>query len=1107
MPEEDFDPIKLFQSLIEKFKPRPSQRPGFALGKFLDWMETLDYDQRVEHVVDLGKLCISDNPAAVAHARKLLSELEQGSFYERQLALMSCATSKDSERIVRFMKDSSAHLRQLAQNLATLHCSDEILHTLLLGLKLKERRRILKKLRRAGRLALIDSLLQVLKQEDSDEFHRLFYFGSAAFVEQSIGLVADRLDSYDTERLAYLHPDLCLTYLRNYAQSCSKDDPHLLYLLRGAASHWLPELRPEATLKLLESMLELYSASNLPYQRLLQLRPAECVEIFSRQPDYGGANLSPVLHKLPDEMLLKAVTHKQFADSIIGSWNRISVDMREQIFDLCKDGWRDLDGAISPYVLEKLRRTKRENEAQKHVVLPNLATKLAQRLSYARLLEWDSVKQNLKDSLNNPDPVTRSAGFFHLVYAIRFNRSSLPEILELLHQRKNEPDPVREQYLCALSMLPPSIFAKEYLPAVLALIDDALQAQDLSFASSSNIGRLLLRLLPFHKDWAVAQLCRIMKDRGPYLSTAHSCRLLDADVEYLSEKLKTTIEYWEEKERESEICQLSRWLGKRLPSSQPLLAALANVARMSKQNYNSDAAISVLYKWQRKAFDSLVLELLEQDHSWALKPMIYQHLSYKRQSKLTPYLGQNPLPGRFATGKTRTVPDFTEGFHRWTRKQTELYSHELCLLAEKASSNFFDKHFGIYRLCCLPEPNTEVLERLASLSNADVAVRDLAIRQMAETDNGAGLSILLSCLNDERARQAIYALRNAVMSMEAHIALDMLRKVPLTKITVFKEVVRLAGDTKCKEAFAWLAELESEQLHRDVRVALLRALWNYPEREETWAILRKTVTSGDPVFADTAIRIPATSLSSKARAQLLLLYNDALRSGDASGRVKTLNQIACGTILDTGEVLVDSIEQSLGAAAANECSAAGLTVAALYAGRNPQVLVKFLQSISTSPRNLRSYLQQLLPFFSRQPERYTDDVRMLCKLIESLPKATEFFVSLALGVLPAQEYFDLLKKLDTKKQLHSGVMQTACNSLGHVPRGSMKDDLEATEERMRTEKSENLRRLGLALLCGLSNSAGGWTDERLQILRGYRTDPSLMVSSAATFIFPPSEYS
>ena len=98
-------------------------------------------------------------------------------------------------------------------------------------------------------------------------------------------------------------------------------------------------------------------------------------------------------------------------------------------------------------------------------------------------------------------------------------------------------------------------------------------------------------------------------------------------------------------------------------------------------------------------------------------------------------------------------------------------------------------------------------------------MREAALRALGRLDAGQGVPVLLEALADERARVAIYALRSALRSMPAARVLGHLREVSAAKVTVAKEVVRLAGELGGPAGFAFLQEMEARSLHRDVRVA------------------------------------------------------------------------------------------------------------------------------------------------------------------------------------------------------------------------------------------------------------------------------------------------
>jgi hypothetical protein len=1104
MSEQNQDPFRIFNTLFKKNKTASDFKPDAAASKFLNEIEDLDYCARIKKIIELGSNSISANTKVAQQARQIIEQLEQGHFYERHLALVSCASSRDVDRIKRFCQDCSSQLRRLAAILAVNICDDAFVHELLLSLKLKLRRLLLKRLWRARRFELIDKFINSLAERSEADFKVLLYFASPSVLQKHLPMVEDQMTPADVERFAYQHPDLCLDYLANTARKCKREDPRLLGLFWGG-SKWLAELRPDRFLEIFELMSTLYPVSRLPYAILMSKRPEQLFKLFLKHADFAAINFSKVMPKLSEETLLLALNNRQFSSNLQTQLRKLSPALRQKAFEICVAAWRNHDGAVSPFTLEQLPPPTRQSEARKHILLPNLAARVNERLNYIRLLDWESLKSEAAVYINTPDPLTRGQGLFSLVYGIKFNRNFLAEALETLQKKKNEADPVREQFLSALSLIPPSTFKTQNLEALKQLFDDALKAQDLSFGSLSNIGRILVRLYPFHKAWVSEQLGRLLRERGPFFLTGHRCNLLDEDVKALSKTFSSIVDYWILHERESEICALARWLCKRLPHSTELCEALKKLAIKAKESHNSETALRILYDFSRADFNELLPKLLDSDRSWSLKPLIYEYLGRKRQSLLTPYLGQTAFGGRFATGKTRLVPDFENGFHKWTSKQLRIYSHELALLAEKDTDNFFERYYGIRRLCLVPEPDVEVLQKLAETTNKNEALRSATIIGLAHCDNGAGLPILLECLNDERASKAIYALRSSLLNMPSNAALSILKSVPQEKVTVSKEIIRLAGDTRSPEALSWLLELDAANLHRDVRVALLRALWNFPEQKETWNILSKTLESGDSAFVDMVIRMPTNGLSTKSRDNVLHLYKQALSSENGSSRLKTLVQISSGIISDPEKRLADALATCLQSKSDDECRSASCTACRLYSIEAADQLEKYLLLVIGSPRNLRIYLQQLKLKFSEQRTIFSSCARRLVDIMKPYPLTLELSVDLSGNVLPWMEFAEILETLETNGQLHFGAMQAACQLLSQQSRNHDTAELDKLEQKFRKDSSANLRRLGLAALCGISIGASGWTEDLLARLGQYRADPTPMVASAATFTLPSAE--
>lgn len=125
--------------------------------------------------------------------------------------------------------------------------------------------------------------------------------------------------------------------------------------------------------------------------------------------------------------------------------------------------------------------------------------------------------------------------------------------------------------------------------------------------------------------------------------------------------------------------------------------------------------------------------------------------------------------------------------------------------------------FAVRRMPALPAAGPEGLATLAS--DKRPAVQETAVRALGRLDARQGIPELLESLGDARARWAVYALRQSVNDLPPARVFEVMRAVPLGKVTVAKEAVRLAGEFGGAAALGWFGEL-----HRDVRGALLRAL-------------------------------------------------------------------------------------------------------------------------------------------------------------------------------------------------------------------------------------------------------------------------------------------
>ena len=143
-------------------------------------------------------------------------------------------------------------------------------------------------------------------------------------------------------------------------------------------------------------------------------------------------------------------------------------------------------------------------------------------------------------------------------------------------------------------------------------------------------------------------------------------------------------------------------------------------------------------------------------------------------------------------------------------------------------------------------------------------VRTTALFALAHLDTAAGVPTLIAALQDARARIAIHAVRSSLRQMPVTEALTLLRGVPFGRVTVAKEVVRLVSELDAPEAWEQLVAYSQQDLHRDVRVALIQSLDHHLHRAHAWEILEENTHNPDPLIAHASLALPTFAASSFA---------------------------------------------------------------------------------------------------------------------------------------------------------------------------------------------------------------------------------------------------
>lgn len=1054
--------------------------------------ETLTHNGRMFRMVELGRAATKD-----ADVASVLASLAQGDAYQRVLAVQSSYGSRASAPALQALSDPSRRVRACALRVVANICSDEELQsafgTLVFDLKIA----LIRRLHRHRRQAPIDRHLEELAARNDEDLKKLLPFGSRVVVERYLEQVSEQLDLVLLCRLARHYPDLAAAHVRARITTNTEIDPQLL-IQANAILPLLAHNTPDLALDLVRALSVANPLARLGLQPLVRTRPREMADLLFQSNEQSSLRFDSTAHRLDSEHLLTLFKHYPGTIST-QRFAKLGPQQRLAIYLACGNGWRNSDGVLEYSIVAALPTEQREQEGRRHLDLPALATRPLARLPYAAFLPWDEARALLDSSLRSPDAELRGAALKALIAANRYQRTHLAEALQWVRARRNEQDPVRREMLTALAALPHGIWQVEHLDDLAQVISDALNAPDLSSVTAQAVEQLVVHLFPFHPEWSAHQMATVYSKRGRISVYRLDTYLSDADVRRIAPVLLPILRSWQRRESEGLLVGLAQALDRRLQTFSELADLLETVLAQTLNAGYANTILSLFLKHCRARVYLLIPRLLRQDKSAITLWSVYTYLHSQRQDLLTPFLGQHAYKGRFSTGKTRFVLPLQDGFERWTVRQQETFARTLLEVANEK-----DQHRSapelmrvIHHLAAMPFIDPAPL--IAFASDERQPVREVAIRVLGRLDAGHGIPTLIAALNDERARIAIYALRYALLTMPKTEALALLRAVPMTQVTVAKEIVRLIGDLAFEPAYRALLALEAGELHRDVRVALLRALWAYPEQPETWEIFTRAAQSPDTAIARGIVQLPTDNPSPLYQRRLVELTATLLDHPEPEVRMETLRWRSQHPLTDREHALFTRLLALLNSPLPDECKVAARAIYGIYTGNDAALVGQAIENILSNRRALQTICSTFAIFLLAQQKRFLPTTRAMLAALAKDPLTISMRVELIIKGLPWDEVAPEL--LNLANELHAGALR--CAELAIQKAASRPDarlfDLETT---LAASEDERLRWLALTALVAQTGQANGWNEERLARLKTYQADPAPLVAETAQFIFP-----
>ncbi|GHO46105.1 hypothetical protein [Ktedonospora formicarum] len=1092
-----------------------------TIDQLLQDLEILPHAGRVQKMIELGRRSKSD-----PEIEALLNEMAQGEWYQRFLALYSCFGSANAAQVLATLTHSSRILRGLALRLLPLVCNQIQLQQVLENAPPALRLPLLWNLSKHGHYACIDRFVERLSPDDP-QFCQIVCFTSEGIMRRLASLFQHRARLQDWSRLARFHPQLVIEMLVQWSKDGKQEEQIIVQHLNTL----LPRLilvQPEQCLQLLTTLVQFISLDKFKLQPLVNRFPFEITELILAQKQQIVLDWWRFIPRLSDQQILALCTKQKYMRDNASVWfPLLSLEKRLFIYNNGRELLRNTYSKKLPHaVIAALPTAQRSEEGRKHF----LSTQQERRidLKYAVFLPWDEVQSAIEPYLHNSDSGRRSEAFFAQIGAVLYHRSQFSAILELLLQRRTEHDGVRRGILFALMGLPVAFWQEEHLAYLEQIIRHGLNDLGLSEETLRAIIKLLLRLLPSHFDWSAQQLIVVLRERGfltptPYtendfmshkvpklqIEPALSARLLDF--------ILPTLQAWIEQEKETELLDVITYLFPRGPLPEKVAHLLMTLLKQVQSIEISKRVLRMLAHYEPQQLATLLPALLQDDASWITQPIVSAYLLRSRQELLTPYLTSQAYSGRFSTGRKQVLPLLVQSATCLTTNQQVRFASALLEQIQASGQDSRSIVQAIKCLAFLPANPSADLLRLAQQQNP--IIRTTALFTLGRLDSSDGIiPELLAALQDSRARIAIVVLRPLLLRLPPSQALTYLRMVPQQRVTVAKEKARLIGDLASEDAYQELLSLEQQELHHDVRIALLSTLWKYPQYAQTWAIMERVIQDQDVEMALEAVpptrlwnsanlhqRIEATGLTAyqhSLRLSTLLLQhpNKRIRFSIFHRHISNYRRLE-GT--DSNRDLLLALAQMAEMGEKEERQNATKFLFRLCSSQDSDLISQVFRSRLSRFDILQEMVSSLDACLKGL--NFLSIIRGVLDVLATSPFTTLLRLQLAISHLPADELILFLCDLAASNELHADALIKACH---HFDRDLGRFDLpilERLENIFASSEDERLRRLALALLLEQVQRTNRWSAANLYRLRRYRTDTSLMVATAAQFTFTEVE--
>ena len=1062
----------------------------------------LPYAARIKSLREAG-LEARTNPKVSA----VFDAWELGDWQERLYCVQSCMGRADSARLRRMIDDPSRTIANLALMLLAEHESDDVLIEVLQGLTHRRRQSLLKRLRKLRRFGVIDRFLDVGFEAAIPRIAELLPLGSGSAVQRHFLRAEEYGGLLLWQRLSRRHPRFAVqAILDKLAVSEEPDALSLRYAQEVV--QYAGSAMPDMIVQLVRVLAHFVPLSQLRPARALFHRPNEFAAIVLVSDGSQPLSLLPIAQKLEASIRLRILREQPNALPIQASWLRkLPAPERVRIFQEVGRSWRDSEGLIPLDILSLLPARERHAEAERMTSLPVMSTRPQMHATYAAYLPWEKLRDICDRFLTHPEGEWRGWGWAALLTGVRYQRNEVAGVLAMIRKRKFEQDPVRLVILQNLTTLPAGIWKEPHLTELAGIVRETLDATDLSHASVMFLIAFVQKLIPIHSPWAAQQLVVIYRERGNIGGYLLEARITDQQALMLETAFLDVGKEWGRGNRVGWLYWFASALGKRLRVCTRLTKVLEQLLGNESANYDA-AIVGLLRKHLPHAdFERLSQTLIAKHESWVAIPPIFQFLHRHRQDWLEPFLGKSRF--RMKGGSTVELVSLLQqnGYQRYTRAQQSVLAKTLndiirLPVGDQLPTDVWTLLAAIGVLALLPAVD---VKRLIDLSNdTRPVIAESAIRALGRLDAGQGMPILIAALSDDRARIAIYALRRAMAELSANRVVANLRNVPMNKVTVAKEAIRLIGEFGGDAGFEWMISLAKQDLHRDVRIAVLRGLWDHLEHPETWQFLSEAAQSVDGQILNGVVRIPTDRLSENARRQLIALLTGLARHPDAVIRLVVLQRFIDLPLPDSEGQLLQASLNSLTAASPDEREAAARVITANATPLDAPAVAAAVAKMCEQRRPLHDFVRVVCTQAATNTpirRRLTPIARAVLDVLRTDPITAGLRLTLAAGLLGVEEFELELKGLIDGNFPISAVAAEAIAAIEQFGQTTNRTKLPQLEARLAAADDSYLRLLAFHALLVQARDHHRWDEVRRSRLNAYRIDPAPLVAIRAQFFF------